>query len=235
MPAARLYILSESEFDDEFFRVIVERVTGYFIPANVGHCAVHHLSFIGCNNDDAEKIEERFLALRAKARTLGGEAPVFLAVIRDNDRGPFAPTPADPVATYPKQLGTTNRLRQLEDFRDLILKDDGHGPVFPCAVGVSVQMIESWILLAKNPALTDAALPLFADKYQSTVKKHYAPAPVPDQLKDLYDIASDNATGLKRRDFNRATAEQADLDSLAARSPSFAAFRAELKAHLPHA
>ncbi len=235
MSDARLYILSESEYDDQFFRVIVERVTGFSIPSHEGWSAVHHLTLTGCNNDDEEKIRERFLTLRATARSLGGDTPIFLLAMRDNDRGPFAATPESVETIYPYPLGTTNRLRQLESFRDLIYQADGHGSILPCAVGVSVQMIETWILLSLDATLTEDALPIFADKYRRTVKQHYAPAPVPDQLKDLYDIASDNATGLKRRDFNRATAEQADLDSLAARSPSFAAFRAELKAHLPHA
>ena len=157
---------------------------------------------------------------------------VFLIAVRDNDRGPFAITADTSETTYPSPLAGTNRLRQLERCRDLILTDDRHGPTYPCAVGVSVQMIESWILLAHNPNLTENGLPIFADKYQPTVKAHFAGLgipPVPPQLKNRYDSISGNARRQRRREFNRTIAEQADLTSMAARSPSFAAFVRELE------
>lgn len=232
MPEARLYLLSESEFDDAFLRVIVSRITRWEVPCDETRHACHHYSFTGVNDDNEGEILAFFQTLRAKARTLGGDSDVFLIVVRDNDRGPFSPAPADPETTYPLPLAKLNRLRQLERCRDIIITADDDEPVYPCAVGISVQMIESWIILANDTDLTESTLPLFASKYQTTVKGHFAAqgqSTVPKQLKDLYDEISSNARRRMRRDFNRQVAEKADLDSLATRSPSFAAFVSELR------
>ncbi|MEZ5329306.1 MAG: hypothetical protein R3F19_30010 [Verrucomicrobiales bacterium] len=229
MSEARLYILSESEFDDEFLRVIVERVTEFTVPATQERNACHHFGFIGINDDDPIEMEGFFLTLRARARTLGGDGPIWLVVVRDNDRGNFSPHADEPETAYAAPLGRTNRLRQLEQCRDLICTDDGNGPLFPCAVGVSVQMIETWILLALDPNTVESDLPIFAEKAHKSAKAHYHPDPVPPQLKNQYDTKSGYATRQKRRDFNRRIAEESDLDSLAERSSSFGAFVRELK------
>ena len=56
MPEARLYLLSESEFDDAFLRVIVIRVTGWDIPCDHTRHACHHYSFTGINDDDESEL-----------------------------------------------------------------------------------------------------------------------------------------------------------------------------------
>ncbi len=229
MPDARLYLLSESEFDDAFLRVIAARVTGWDFPCGYLRHACHHYSFTGINDDDETEMRNFFLTLRAKARTLGGDEPVFLIAVRDNDRGPFSADAGAPEAIYPSPLARVNRLRQLEFCRDSVHENDGHGPIFPCAVGISVQMIETWILLAHDPSLTEERLPIFPDKYQRTAKDHYAGQVVPPQLKNLYDTISSNARRQKRREFNQSIAEKADLASVSSRSPSFAAFVSELE------
>ena len=172
-----------------------------------------------------------FLTLRARARTLGGTIPIFLIVVRDNDRAPYPAESGKLDFIFPSPLSLTNRLLQFRACREEILRADKKGEIFPCAIGVSVQMIESWILLAYDPNLGEADLPVFAEKYSATAKNHYlrlGHSPIPPQLKDRYDKVSKGARRAQRRAFNRLVATNADLTSLCQRSPSFADFHAEL-------
>jgi hypothetical protein len=225
---ARLYTLCESQYDAAFLRVIFERVSGWRVPNGSAGDYLHEIQFVGVGHDDPKEVRRFFSALIRKCCNIGAGEPIFMMVVRDNDRGPFTYDGRE--YEFPEPVAKTNRFEQLRRFRTKY-KANRLLPV-PCVVGVSVQMIETWVLLAANTSLNEAQLPLFSTKYNEDAKRHYGSTP-DRQLKELFDVESKRARGSKRALYMRTIAENCDLHSLEERSVSFRAFVEDIREQIP--
>jgi hypothetical protein len=138
----RLLILGEGRFDLGFFAGLVTKVTGCNIR-ETSHRKSLHLYQLPARVRE-EKMRQEFTDFLRKARDFPDDLPTLLIVVRDNDRAPFGPGDERPSSLNdPYDKLTQNRLRELEELRDEFLPVQNGTREFPCAVGVTREMIEA--------------------------------------------------------------------------------------------
>lgn len=213
-----LYILCEGELDELFYERLCERITGqsYEQP--------QEFRVRRGSNFKTAIAAARVLLSRFRHWTQPQDVAVIIAV--DNDRAPSHPgsSPA-PRPLPPLDLKKAPRYSALVALVNEMLGADPSTRSVDAALAVPVEMIESWLLLLLDPAREE--LPLFSDV--SPISRHYYGGKnPPPQLKNLRDEAA-ATRGLSLDDLFYEAADQGDLDRLAARSPSFALFRDDLK------
>ncbi len=217
---AFLYLLSESDNDDAFFKACVERLTG------------RTLELVSRRLRRGGGLSE----LRSKSRILLGQIKhtgyveeTFFLIALDNDRSPVHPTHERRSGLSIKEKQKTCRFCEIDEVIRSILGERDEWPI-PGAVAVPVEMLESWLLLICHGEKhrDEASLPPFARQDQKRARDFYAPKKPPDQLKDLCDLEKQERGIDTTLEFVVDCAGRLDPDDLAARAPSFALFKRQL-------
>lgn len=177
---AYLYLLSESDNDDAFYKACVERLTG------------KTMELVSRRLRRGGGLPE----LRSKSRILLGQIKhtgfvedTFFLIALDNDRSPVHPAHERRSGLSKKERQKDCRYCEIDSVIQNILGERDAWPI-PGAVAVPVEMLESWLLLICNPETyhDEASLPPFKTKDQKLARDYYAPRNPPDQLKDLCEI-----------------------------------------------
>ncbi len=217
---AFLYLLSESDNDDAFYKACVERLTG------------KTLELISRRLRRGGGLSE----LRSKSRILLGQIKhtgyveeTFFLIALDNDRSPVHPTHEQRSGLSKKEKQKVCRYCEIDALIQSILGERDEWPI-PGAVAVPVEMLESWLLLICDGEKyqDEASLPPFARKDQKLARDFHARKNPPDQLKDLCDLEKQERGIGGALEFVVYCAGRFDLDDLAARAPSFALFKRQV-------
>ena len=210
-----LYLLGESSVDETFYEGVAERITGYSfrrreirVRPNAGYPAV---------------CAATRLFLQSLVR-LAAEGEIFFILAVDNDR---VPHPWDAEDRGIVREGESRYERFERELADGLGKDRAAWPV-KGALAIPVEMLESWILLATGEK-EEADLPRFSRARSVIAREFYAPSPPPPQLKDLVKEKRYAAGYWHNEEFFLDCAHRLDPDKLAAKSPSFAYFYAQVK------
>jgi hypothetical protein len=208
----------------------------------------HH--FVLSTATNPQKIHHLFRNFRASILNVpNDEIPTFGLVLRDNHRSPVTNLyTGETMSFFGAQR--VNRLEQLREMRDRYFPAGHSGnPSVACGVGVCVQMIEAWLLLAANPDEHDENLPLFGECTGTETRKYYGalatpvmPKDIPPQLKDRFlDFCREN--GISPVSFEGRTrlavelaqrlADNSRLSNLERRSVSFRMFCDDLREYIP--
>ena len=217
---AFLWLLSESDNDDAFFKACVERLTG------------KTLELVSRRLRRGGGLSE----LRSKSRILLGQIKhtgyveeTFFLIALDNDRSPVHPTHEQHSGLSEKERQKGCRYCEIDALIQRMLGERGQWPI-PGAVAVPVEMLESWLLLIcqGEKYQDEASLPPFAKKDRSLASNYYSPKNPPDQLKDLRDLEKQERGIDATLEFVAYCAGRLDPDDLAARAPSFALLKRQL-------
>ena len=217
---AFLWLLSESDNDDAFFKACVERLTG------------KTLELVSRRLRRGGGLSE----LRSKSRILLGQIKhtgyveeTFFLIALDNDRSPVHPTHEQRSGLSKKERQKVCRYCEIDSVIRSILGEQPEWPI-QGAVAVPVEMLESWLLLIcqGEKHRDEASLPPFARQDQKRARDFYTPKKPPDQLKDLCDLEKQERGIDATLEFVAYCAGRLDPDDLAARAPSFALFKRQV-------
>ncbi len=217
---AFLWLLSESDNDDAFFKACVERLTG------------KTLELVSRRLRRGGGLSE----LRSKSRILLGQIKhtgyveeTFFLIALDNDRSPVHPTHEQRPGLSRKEKQKTCRFCEIDEVIQSILGERREWPI-PGAIAVPVEMLESWLLLISDGEKhqDEASLPPFAKKDRLLASNYYSSKNPPDQLKDLRDLEKQERGIGGALEFVAYCAGRFDLDDLAARASSFALFKRQV-------
>ncbi|WP_456427130.1 hypothetical protein [Rhodocaloribacter sp.] len=217
-----LYILSESDNDDLFFKGCIERITGRsfeIIPYRLR------------KGGGIPEVRGKGPVLLRQIKHTGPVDDTFFLIALDNDRSPVHPEHKSRHRLSRQDRRKRCRFCELETLVHGILGPREEWPI-PGAVAVPVEMLESWLLLIVNPEVhkNEASLPIFSTKEHAQALRYYAPGAPPDQLKDL-TTSERRALGLETtRDFLKHCTHALDPEDLAERAPSFALFKVQVDA-----
>jgi hypothetical protein len=211
---ARVYILSEDDFDDQVYVYVLETLLG---------ARVDPIPLRLRRGGGVGEVRKKLPLLLAAIRRAGPIDDTYFVVSLDNDRVPEHEQHA------PRAHGC--RHCELDDAIRLAMPD---GWPIPGAVAVPVQMIEAWLLLMYDPAryVREATLPQCGRRDQAVARGIYGAEP-PPQLKDLVEMDQRASGSSTKSDFALACVLRLDPDGLAVRSPSFAHFRRQVSSWLP--
>jgi hypothetical protein len=227
-----LYLLSEDDNDDIFYKACLEKI--HTCEYEVVPTRLRKGGGIG-------QVRQALTLFLNSIKNTGYVDSTFFLVSVDNDRRiPHADhiNQADFQRSDFNQLSKTERRDQrcrhceLEQRIGEKLGVDRDGWPIPGAIAVPVEMLESWLLLIcrGDRYASEAQLPVFSEKTKSSAQTYYGgPQKVPDQLKDLVE-AERQVLDQSKRDFYLHCAQQLDPPKLAAVSPSFAEFLKQLDA-----
>ena len=214
---AWLYILSEGERDELFYELIAERVTGrtYQRPSDfrLRRGANWKTALAGSR------------LLLNQVKHWKGPQDVAVIITVDNDRAPGHPgSLPHPRPLVGHDLKKPPRYPAVMKMVSEALGADRSAWPVDVAVGIPVEMIESWVLLLCDPGRSE--LPLFAEASQQSARAYYGTAP-PPQLKDLCKTEA-AALGKPLDEYFWRAAEQ-DIEAATVASQSFKMFLEELK------
>jgi hypothetical protein len=220
-----VYILSEDDNDELFYKECLEKITGK--PYEILGPKLRRTGGIS----EVRRLIPLFI--NTVQRSGLTENVVFLIAL-DNDRSPIHPEHATPAdwSKLPK-ADQKNSCRYCEVETALLAKLGLDRQQWPIRGGiiVPVQMLESWLLLILNPGkyINEQSLPSFAKRDSSSAKYYYKSKP-PQQLKDLREIEKERLGIGSNRHLCEYCAEQLDPVDLSQRSPSFKQFMDEIMA-----
>ncbi|ELS01796.1 hypothetical protein Xen7305DRAFT_00015020 [Xenococcus sp. PCC 7305] len=157
----------------------------------------------------------------------------YFIIALDNDRAPEHLVSDDQTLTHNKIPGLSKqeqtkqcRFCEIEGRIKELWGNDSNNWFAKGAIAVPVQMLESWILIALDPASAEK-LPIFAEKTQSLAKKFHNGAPL-DQLKDLCDQIRYEKGGLEKGSFFLDVADKMNIEEVTEVSSSFAQFKNQI-------
>ncbi len=176
-----LYILSEDDNDDEFYKRCAENITGkafHLIPRRLRR------------GGGISQVRRYMSILFKDIRHTGPVEHTFFVVALDNDRSPFHPEHKKLPGLHklPKREQRKScRFCEIERAAKQVLGENREEWPIKGAIAVPVQMLESWLLLICDGEKYDseASLPIFAEKNSALARHYYAPEKPVDQLKDL--------------------------------------------------
>lgn len=212
---AYLYLLSESDHDDAFYKACIERLTGK---------TVELISRRLRRGGGLSELRSKSRILLGQIKHTGYVAETFFLIALDNDRSPVHPTHEQRSGLSRKERQKVCRYCEVDSVIQSILGERAEW-LIPGAVAVPVEMLESWLLLICDGEnyRDEASLPPFATKEGKLARDFYAPRNPPDQLKDLCDIERQKLS-IDTRGFIVYCAGRLEPDDLVGRAPSFALF-----------
>lgn len=217
---AFLWLLSESDNDDAFYKACVEQLTGKTLE----------LVSRRLRRGGGIAKWRRFSRLMLQQIQYSGYVEeTFFLIALDNDRSPVHPTHERRPGLSNREQQKTCRFCEIDDVIQRIL-GKRHEWKIPGAIAVPVEMLESWLLLICDGEKyqREASLPPFARKDQPLARDFYAPRNPPDQLKDLCLLEKQERGIDTALEFVAYCAGRLDPDDLAACAPSFALFKRQV-------
>ena len=177
---AYLWLLSESDNDDAFYKACVERLTGKTV-----HLVPRKLR----KGSGLSALRSNSRLMLQQIQQSGYSDDTFFLIAWDNDRSPVHPKHEQRSGLSKKERQKGCRYCEIESVIRSTLGERNVWPI-PGAIAVPVEMLESWLLLICDGEhyRDEASLPPFAGKDQKPARDFYAPKNPPDQLKDLCDI-----------------------------------------------
>lgn len=222
-----MYILAESEHDQNFYNLCVEKMTGQtfrLIPRALLR-----------KGAGADSVKRSIRWLANDIKHAGAVEKTCFLIALDNDR--HAPHPThEPIADahkLPKNEQERMKRCRFCDIENVLHETlDKNNADWPIqgAIAVPVQLLESWLLLMcdQGKYQHESRLPLFAERSQPLARCYYAPGTPPDQLKDC-KAKEKAALGLESDDdFVIHCLEKLIPEQLVAISPSFALFKEQV-------
>jgi hypothetical protein len=214
---ASLFIVAESERDQDFYELLAEKATGRAFDR------ADHARLPQGSNWKTALAAARLLLKKFGRLSSAQEIAIIVAV--DNDRAPGHPgatPPARPLVGVDRKK-TPRYPALMQMFADALGPSRENWPV-DVALAMPVEMIESWVLLLCDPARP--SLPIFAESSQPLARAYHGDAP-PPQLKDLCKREA-AAAGKSLEQYFWFAAEQ-NLNAAAAVSKSLKMFLEELR------
>ncbi len=217
---AYLYLLSESDNDDAFFKACVERLTGK---------TVELVSRRLRRGGGLSELRSKSRILLGQIKHTGYVEETFFLIALDNDRNPVHTTHERRSGLSRKEKQKTCRFCEIDEVIQSFL-GERHEWSIQGAIAVPVEMLESWLLLICDGEKhrDEASLPPFARQDQKLARDFYASKRPPDQLKDLCDFEKQERCIDATLEFVAYCAGRLDPDDLAARAASFALFKRQV-------
>ncbi|MDM8523164.1 hypothetical protein QUF80_07320 [Desulfococcaceae bacterium HSG8] len=218
-----IYILSEDDNDDAFYKGCIEKMTGKSYDL---------ISRRLRRGGGVSQVRKYMPILLRDIRYTGHVDNTFFVIALDNDRSPAHPNHEKPprfLKLPKKEQGKTCRFCEIERIAVNILDIRENWPIRG-AIAVPVQMMESWLLLICDGVQyqNEAKLPIFAKKRSSSAQLYYGPRKPGDQLKDLCKIKKKQLNIKSDRDFCAYCAENLIPKDLQKISDSFALFKEQV-------
>jgi len=219
-----LYILSEDDNDDIFYKGCIENLTGKsfnLIPRRIR------------KGGGISQVRRHIPYLLSDIKYTGKVENTFFVIALDNDRSPAHPDH--------KRLTEIDKLPKREQRKDcrfceiqkITYKYLGSKDKWPLkgAIAVPVQMIESWLLLISKSEEyeNESELPIFARKDSSLAKDYFAPKKPPSQLKDLCETEKKRLNITSSRNFFIHCAKRIASSDIHKSSNSFSLFKEQVK------
>ena len=216
---AQLWLLSESDNDDAFFKACVERLIGksvQLVPRRLRP------------GSGVTMLRSNSHLMLQQIQQSGYAEETFFLIAWDNDRSPVHPTHERRPGLSKKERQNVCRYCEIDSMIRNILGERADSPILG-TVAVPVEMLESWLLLICNAEKyrDEASLPPFPRKDKPLALKYYSRKNPPNQLKDLRDIEMQKL-GMDTGRFIVHCASRLDPNDLAARAPSFALFKSQV-------
>ncbi len=216
-----VYILSESDYDDLFYNLCLETLTGH------GYRLISRRLRTG---GGITEVRRGIGYLLQDITRTGRVENTFFVIALDDDRCPIHPQHVPlpnrhklPVREQRKACRFCEIDHRIQEF---LGADQETWPI-KGAIAVPVQMLESWLLLICNADTYphEDVLPMFAKKSQALAQCYYAPDKPDNQLKDLKELEKARLRITSEEDFCLHCIGQLKPDDLANVSPSFALFK----------
>ncbi|MCP4109809.1 MAG: hypothetical protein GY749_30545 [Desulfobacteraceae bacterium] len=219
-----IYILSEDDNDDIFYKICIEKITGRsfdLIPMRLR------------KGGGISEVRKYMPILLKKIQYTGYVDNTFFVIALDNDRSPAHPDheKLPNLNKLPKKEQTKNcRFCEIKNIACQIFGNNKREWPIKGAIAVPVQMIETWLLLICNSEKyqNEASLPIFAKKDKASAKFYYAPNQPGDQLKDLRENEKKHLNIESNRDFCSYCAENLSPKDLQKISGSFALLKEQV-------
>ena len=219
-----IYILSEDDNDDAFYKGCIEKMTGKSYDL---------ISRRLRKGGRISQVRKYMPILLRDIRYAGHVDNTFFVIALDNDRSPAHPNHEKLPGFHKlpkKEQRKTCRFCEIERVVVQILGDDREKWPIRGAIAVPVQMMESWLLLIcdSRQYQGEANLPIFAKKESSSARLYYTPGKPGNQLKDLCKIEKKRLNLKSDRDFCTCCAENLISEDLKKISDSSALFKAQI-------
>ncbi len=219
-----LYILSEDENDDVFYKGCIEKITGMqfeLIPRRIR------------KGGGISHVRKHLPLLLRDIKYSGYVENTFFLIELDNDRSPTHPNHDIQQFVYKlskREQMKTCRYCEIENLAKQILGSDRNSWPISGAIAVPVQMIESWFLLIYDSKKyeNEKSLPIFAKQKGGLAKRYYAPNKPDKQLKDLCADERKNLQINLKKDFCKYCADNLIPDKLQIISNSFSVFNSQV-------
>lgn len=220
-----LYLLTEDDSDSLFYLACAERITGkVFTPVSLRPDDMTGLGGVRAGLQ---------LAL-SKIKNFAPGTGAHLLIALDNDRAPHALATEALPALQRARLAKSDQRK--EDRYAWLLRNlagklgiNWRTNAIPIAVGVPVEMLESWLhLIVEGGEASE--LPRFSFQDSDIARTFHHPAAPPVQLKDWRNAVMKNVGASTTQEWllDLATAKL-DPDDLAQRCSSFSLFKADLE------
>jgi len=219
-----LYILSEDENDDIFYKGCVEKITGEhfeLIPRRIR------------KGGGIYKVRKHLPLLLRDIKFSGSVENTFFLIALDNDRSPTHPNHETQEFFYKlhkKEQVKKCRYCEIENLTKQILGIDRNLWPISGAIAVPVQMIESWFLLICDSKKyeNEKNLPIFAKQKSEIAKRYYAPNKPSKQLKDLCTDERKKLQMNLKKDFCKYCADNLIPEKLKIISSSFSLLNSQV-------
>jgi hypothetical protein len=219
-PHNYLYLLSEDDNDDVFYKACLEKIHNCeyeIIPTRIR------------KGGGISAVRQALTPFLSAIKNTGPVESMFFLVSVDNDRRSLHPEhlKRDDFHKLSKKE-QSNPCRHCE-IEQRIYSNLGSQPEewpIPGAIAVPVEMLESWLLLICDQTKygTETKLPVFSNKEKASAIKYYGGKnKVPNQLKDLVELER-QSLGHSKREFYQHCASVLEPTDLARKSSSFAQF-----------
>ncbi len=220
-----LYVLSEDDNDDKFYKKCVEKITGKVFSL---------MSIRLRKRDGIPRVRTNIRILFNHMRRTGPVENTFFVVALDNDRSPVHPEHEKLSGFHKlskKEQRRGCRFCEIEREAKQDLGENREGWPIKGAIAVPVQMMESWLLLICNGEVydTETNLPIFAKKDSRLARLYYAPRKPTDQLKDLCNIEKRRLNKASNRELCVHCGDHLIPEDLRERSDSFVQFEDQVK------
>jgi len=219
-----LYILSEDENDDVFYKGCVEKITGMhfeLIPRRIR------------KGGGISYVRKHIPLLLRDIKFSGYVENTFFLISLDNDRSPTHPDHEIQKFFHKlpkKEQAKTCRYCEIENLAKQILGFKRNSWPISGAIAVPVQMIESWFLLICDSKKyeNEKSLPIFAKQKSELAKRFYAPKKPSKQLKDLCADERKKLQMNLKKDFCQYCADNLIPGKLQITSDSFGLFNSQV-------
>lgn len=220
-----IYILSEDDNDDLFYKGCAEKITGKsfdVIPRRLR------------KGGGISEVRKYMPILFREIKYTGYVENTFFVIALDNDRSPTHPKHEklpDLHKLSKKEQRKACRFCEIERISHQVLGNNRKTWPIKGAIAVPVQMIESWLLLICNQKQYqhETKLPIFARKESKLAQLYYTPKKPDDQLKDLCEIEKRRLHVETNRDFCAYCAKNLVPGDLQKIAQSFALFKKQVE------